>query len=354
MRDSPVSAEVDLRHLRRMTSRAGLWQHARGASPDRAFGLCTDDNARALMAMVMHHALFGDPAVLPLADRYLAFLEQAFDHIKFGFRNFRTHGGDWLETADNEDAHGRCLWALALVLQSGHARAWGPRAQRLFDLGVRGASGFRHPRPWAFAILACDHALRAGADPPQVRQCLLASARMLHETLRSHACDGWFWFEYHVTYANARLPHALARAGVVLGDAGMVRDAVAAMRWLVQRQMTPAGALTVVGNDGWMTWRGRRAAFDQQPIEAMCLVQAAAALAEIESAEWRDVARRCYAWFLGENDLGLPMIDPATGGCFDGLTATGVNTNQGAESLLAWLIARLTMLATDRRDGNSN
>jgi hypothetical protein len=87
----------------------------------------------------------------------------------------------------------------------------------------------------------------------------------------------------------------------------------------------------------------------------MCLVQAAVALAEIENAaEWRDVARRCYAWFLGENDLGLPMVDPATGGCFDGLTATGVNTNQGAESLLAWLIAQLTMLAADHRNGSWN
>lgn len=353
MRDFPGSVEVDLRHLRRMTSRAGLWQHARGALPDRSFGLCTDDNARALIAMVMHHALFGDPAVLPLAERYLAFLEHAFDHTTLGFRNFRTRDGDWLETVGNEDAHGRGLWALALVLESGHLRAWAPRAQRLFDLGIRGASGFRHPRPWAFAILSCDHALRAGADRPAVRQCLLASARMLHEMLQSHACDGWFWFEDHVTYANARLPHALARAGVVLGDAGMVRAAVAAMRWLIRRQMTPAGGLTVVGNAGWMTRRGHRAGFDQQPIEAMCLVQAAVALAEIENAaEWRDVARRCYAWFLGENDLGLPMVDPATGGCFDGLTATGVNTNQGAESLLAWLIAQLTMLAADHRNGS--
>lgn len=352
MRQALGALEIDLKHLRRMTSSAGLWQHARGASPDRSFGLCTDDNARALLAMVMHHGLFDDPSVLPLAERYLAFLEQAFDPATLCFRNLRSRDGGWLDSSGSEDAHGRALWSLALLLESGRPREWLPRAERLFDLGVRRAACFRYVRPWAFAILACDHALRAGADRPPVRRCLLTSARLLHERLRSHARGRWMWFEDRVTYANARLPHALARAGVVLGDVSMVRDAVAAMGWLIQSQMTRGGALTVVGNAGWMTQSGRRARFDQQPIEAMCLVQAAAALAETDNAaEWQEVARRCYAWFLGENDLGLPMIDPATGGCFDGLTPSGTNPNQGGESLLAWLVARLTMLAAERAPG---
>jgi hypothetical protein len=341
--------------LRRMTSRAGLWQHARGASPIRLHGLCTDDNARALLAMVMHYALLKDQSVLPLIERYFVFLEEAFDPKTLWFRNFRSRDGDWLASLDHEDAHGRALWSLAVLLDVGQPSSWLARAEHLFTLGLERASCFKHPRPWAFAILACDHALRAGVDQPLIWQCLVNFARCLHENLRTNMHSQWFWFEDRITYANARLPHALARAGVILDDAGMVRDAVTALRWLVQTQTTRGGVLTIVGNDGWMTRTGHRARFDQQPIEAMCLVQAAAAVAKIENvAEWQGVARRCHAWFLGQNDLGLPMIDAATGGCFDGLTPSGVNINQGAESLLAWLVTHLTMFDGERGVGTLN
>ncbi len=352
MTGAEAGVEVDLRHLKRMTSKAGLWQHARGASPDPRFGLCTDDNARGLLALVMHHGLFRQSSVLPLAERYMAFLEDAFDAITCNFRNFRSCEGNWLNSPNDEDAHGRALWSLARVLTSDHLEAgWGARAERLFDLSLSRAKDFRHPRPWALAILACDAALEGGADRPAVRDCLLTSARRLHEALQAHSHGHWCWFEDQVTYANACLPHALARAGVLLGDSRMARDATAAMRWLLKVQTTPAGALTVVGNAGWMPRNGRRAYFDQQPIEAACLVQAASAFGRMEGgAEWPEIARRCYGWFLGENDLKLAMIDPTTGGCYDGLTPSGVNTNQGAESLLAWLIARLTMIADDNGD----
>jgi hypothetical protein len=58
---------------------------------------------------------------------------------------------------------------------------------------------------------------------------------------------------------------------------------------------------------------------------------------------WIVEARRCLNWFLGFNDLNLPLYDFTTGGCYDGLTPQGVNANQGAESTLAWLISLLTM-----------
>ena len=350
--DGPTSPALDLRHLHRMTSSFGLWQHASGALPDRRFGFCTDDNARALIAAIMHYQVFKDSKVFPLAERYLTFVEEALDPETLCFRNFRSAEGEWLESEHDEDAHGRALWSVAFVLELGQREAWTPRARRLFDLGVKRVDGFKHPRPWALAILAFDHALRGGADSPGVRQRLLECARLLQNSLQSHVCDGWYWFEDQVTYANAQMPHALARAGFLLDDAGMVREAAIAMRWLVEKQLTHAGALTIVGNDGWMKRRGHRAYFDQQPIDAMCLVQAACALADMEdSVEWRNVAQRCYRWFVGENDLGLPMIDPDTGGCFDGLTPSGVNTNQGAESLLSWLIAYLTIHNMDQLGG---
>ena len=50
-------------------------------------------------------------------------------------------------------------------------------------------------------------------------------------------------------------------------------------------------------------------------------------------------AQRAYAWYLGANDLGLPLATAADGGCFDGLMPTGLNRNQGAESILALQLA---------------
>ena len=51
--------------------------------------------------------------------------------------------------------------------------------------------------------------------------------------------------------------------------------------------------------------------------------------------ERRDVSFRAVGWFLGDNDSGVPMHDPGTGGGYDGLTTTERNTNQGAESTLS-------------------
>ena len=60
-------------------------------------------------------------------------------------------------------------------------------------------------------------------------------------------------------------------------------------------------------------------------------------------ARWVETARACLDWFLGRNDQRLPLYDPATGGCRDGLHSEGVNQNQGAESTLAWLMSLLTL-----------
>ena len=80
--------------------------------------------------------------------------------------------------------------------------------------------------------------------------------------------------------------------------------------------------------------------FDQQPIEATSLLLAAeTALAATGERRYAKVMDRAYGWFLGANDVGVAVADPARGASFDGLTPTGVTTNQGAESTLMWLTA---------------
>ena len=84
--------------------------------------------------------------------------------------------------------------------------------------------------------------------------------------------------------------------------------------------------------------------FDQQPLEATSTVGACLEAYRITKDEyWQTKARTVYEWFLGRNDLGLPLYDALTGGCRDGLHANRVNQNQGAESTLAALLALTEM-----------
>ncbi|MFW6221287.1 MAG: glycosyl transferase family 1, partial [Fibrobacterota bacterium] len=114
--------------------------------------------------------------------------------------------------------------------------------------------------------------------------------------------------------------------------------------WLLEQQIHPEGHLSLIGNNRWYRRNGEKSNFDQQPVDAMCLVEACVEAYRVtRDKEWLEYARLCLAWFLGRNDLKTPMYNFNTGGCHDGLEPDGVNANQGAESTLAWLISVLTM-----------
>ena len=52
---------------------------------------------------------------------------------------------------------------------------------------------------------------------------------------------------------------------------------------------------------------------------------------------------KSFNWFLGTNHLNQIIYNPCTGGCYDGLENDYVNLNQGAESTVSYLMARLTL-----------
>jgi hypothetical protein len=156
--------------------------------------------------------------------------------------------------------------------------------------------------------------------------------------------EGWNWFEDTVSYANARLPHALLTAAQALGRPDMAADALAALEWLCAETVAPDGHLVPIGSNGWYRRNGLRARFAQQPIEAQTMIDAcrAAYQATRDRKWWRRMVV-AFEWFFGRNDLGLPLYDYTTGGCHDGLEPDRVSLNQGAESTLSYLLARLTM-----------
>jgi glycosyltransferase involved in cell wall biosynthesis len=338
---------IRLDHLIRLTDDVGILQHAKFVLPLRAHGYCTDDNARALIAALMAlEAIPEKKTPTRLACTYLAFLRYAFDEQTGRFRNFMRYDRTWLEEVGSDDSHGRAVWGLGEAV--GRAPSDGLRGAvlDLFEEAVPAALDLQSPRGWAFALAGIDAYLRSFGGDTRVRRIREELADRLFGLHRRTASDDWPWVEEVVTYANGKIPQALIQSGAALGRDDMLDAGLHSLRWLIEIQRDTEGHFVPIGNDGWYRRGGSRARFDQQPIEALGVIEACqAAFVATRKEEWIFAAESCLDWFLGRNDLGAPLYDDRSGGCCDGLTAQGPNQNQGAESTIAWLLSLLHLHA---------
>jgi glycosyltransferase involved in cell wall biosynthesis len=347
-REAPIQHMVDLPplsldHLRRLTDDTWIVQHAVLAVPNVDEGYTTDDNARALIAAIKLEEV-AQPGAVDLAIRYLAFLQYAFNPATARFRNFLHYDRHWLETTGSEDSHARALWALGTVLGRSASPVLVGVAGPLFTKALPAALSFTHPRPAAFALLGMNAYLQRFAGDQRVQQVRLTLAEGLLARYQAHRSPDWRWFADELTYDNAALAHALLLTGSVLDRTDMRTAGLEALHWLALRQQSEAGQFTPIGCHGFARRDAIAARFDQQPLEAHAMVLAALDAHRITGqVAWMVEARRAFDWFLGRNDLGLALYDPSTGGCRDGLLMDRVNENQGAESTLAFLLARLEL-----------
>ncbi|HEX5218877.1 MAG TPA: glycosyltransferase family 4 protein [Verrucomicrobiae bacterium] len=339
--------ELKLDHLFRMSDSTGIFQHAIFTVPNFAEGYCTDDNARALLLALMLQELGHEsPQINALAATYAAFLNHAFDRSKRRFRNFMSFDRHWLEEVGSEDCQGRALWALGFgVAQAGHGSLQMLAAQ-LFEQALPAVTDFASPRAWAFALIGIHEYLRRLDGDRLVTQVREALTSKLMQRYADAAGDDWHWFEDTVSYANARLPQALILSGRGMNNEAMLNSGLESLRWLLALQTSDAGFFRPIGSNGFFPRGKARAQFDQQPIEAQAAVAACiAAYHATGEMHWVTEARRAFEWFLGQNDLGLPVYDASTGGCRDGLHVDRVSQNEGGESTLAFLIALTEMQA---------
>jgi glycosyltransferase involved in cell wall biosynthesis len=336
---------LKLDHLYHMTDETGMLQHAIFTVPNYREGYATDDNARALMVSALLEVL-GSAEALALASRYLAFLWYAFNSETGRFRNFMDYQRHWLEDGSPDDSHGRALWALGTVLGRSNTPALQSTAGRVFEQALPAILNTTSPRAWAFALIGIQEYLwrfegdrRAG----QVREELAGRLLALYQR---HRTDEWRWYEIGLTYCNAALPQAMLVCGQWIPDNAMTEAGLESLNWLTDLQHTDAdeGHFVPIGSNGFYQQGGERAQFDQQPVEAQAMVSACLEAYRITGdTRWRREARRAFEWFLGRNDLNLPLYDPSTGGCRDGLHPDRPNENQGAESTLAFLHALLEL-----------
>ncbi|MGA8090859.1 MAG: glycosyltransferase family 4 protein [Terracidiphilus sp.] len=335
-------------HMSRLTDGTGILQHAIFSVPNSAEGYTTDDNARALIVSTLMEASRGDldeQFNLSHSTRYLAFLWLAFNTKTGRFRNFLGYDRRWLEDVGSDDSHGRALWSLGTVLGTSRDSGLRGAAGRLFEAAVPATLDFTSPRAWAFCILGMQAYLDwfPGDRAIQRMRNTLAD-RLLDIYERSHS-SSWRWFEKSLSYSNARLSQALILAGWRSDNQRMVEAGIDSLKWLIAEQHRDDQEMFVpIGSNGFFIEGNEKARFDQQPVEACATVAACLEVYRLTEEEyWLEEAQRTFRWFLGNNDLRVPLYDAITGGCKDGLHPDRINENQGAESTLSFLMALLEM-----------
>jgi glycosyltransferase involved in cell wall biosynthesis len=335
----PAAPAMQTGHLLSMCDDTGLFQHAVHSVPDRSHGYCVDDNARALLLA----CALNEPGEQPLADvltaRFAAFVQHAWNPDTGRFRNFMGFNRTWLEDKGSEDSHGRTLWALGEAARgdaSPSRRRW---ATALFAQALTTAESFRSPRAWAFTLLGLDAYCAAAPDDLHATEVRHSLADRLMSCLAFVETPDWVWFEGGLAYDNARLPQALMMTGMATQTPGYVDAGLRSLRWLMTQQTTPAGHFRPVGTASFGEQRQHPRAFDQQPVEATATIAAClTAWRADDDAEWKAMAARAFAWFLGSNDLALPLVDLHTGSCRDGLHPDRANENRGGESVVCYLL----------------
>jgi hypothetical protein len=345
-----TSAVASYDHLYRLSDAVGIFEHAKGTTPRPEHGYCVDDMARALQVTLREPQ--PTPRLAALTQKCFRFVldAQADDG---SFHNRYAVGQGWRDSTRVADWWGRALWGLGTAFA--RAPHFTEEALDRFERGAVQRSPYR--RSMAFAALGAAEVLSRLPDHAPARALLRDAAVAVGGPGRD---PEWRWPEPRLSYANAVLAETLLAAGSMLGQATWMANGLLMLQWLVQVETAPGdgtdgtgGHLSVTPVGGWQLGQPRPA-FDQQPIEVATLADASVrAYALSGEFRWREVVRRCHAWFLGFNDVGVPMLDPLTGGGFDGLEADGRNANQGAESTLALIstVQHASRLMEMTRDG---
>ncbi|HHH75757.1 MAG TPA: glycosyltransferase, partial [Phycisphaerae bacterium] len=312
--------ETDLRHLRMMTDDTGIFQHCLFATPDRNHGYCVDDNTRALIVTAMHWDQTHDESILGLMQTYLSFLSYAFNEETGRFRNFMGYDRRFMEEVGSEDSHARSLWGLGTGVALCPHESMIALASQLFHSALGVTEKFTSPRAWAFTIAGIQAYLRRFGGDSEVRRVRASLAEKLLSCFHNYSDQDWPWCENIVSYASAKIPHALLMCGKWMQRNDMIDVGKRSLEWLVKIQTSETGTFSFIGTDGWLTRDGNFNHFDQQPIEAHAMVEACIEAYRVtRESRWLDYARRGFNWFLGGNDLRTPLYDFTTGGCRDGL-----------------------------------
>ncbi len=334
-----IEPMLRLAPVERMTDDVGMLQHSVFGIADRDHGYCIDDNARGLLLMSVADDLPVETRIR-LADTYASFVQHGWNPDTRLYRNFMGYDRRWLEEVGSEDSNGRTLWALGVAAGQAPSTPLRNWAGMMYDQTIGAIAPLGSVRTRAFAMLGAAAMVSVRRDPAS-ESLLIDGIAMLSTLLARNSRPDWAWFEIVLSYDNTRLPEALIRAGQALGDSSAIATGLETLDWIATQTSGHDGMFQPIGTEGFGQPGESPALFDQQPLEAWAMIDACAAAWEASrDSIWITRAEAAHDWFLGRNTLGVPIVDAETGECGDGLTSVSVNANNGAESVIAWQMAR--------------
>lgn len=341
---------IDLKHLKKMTTDVGVIQFSEINQPDLDSGYTLDDNARALIAMCKHYELTGDPDDLKYIRTYFNFVFSCFRHdCKFlNYVNKDYEFTDQNETVNLEDACGRAIWALGYLLSV----SWSfpedfeplkDKAMFVFKHAVKAMETTRSPRAIAFILKGLHYYNRIN-EGDCVNATVIELADRLVSLYKKEADENWQWFESYLTYGNSVLPESLLMAYSMTLKPEYRTIAKSSFDFLLSKIFNN-GTIAVISNQNWH-WKGETLSTEfkggEQPIDVAYTILALRYFHKIFPHQGYNLkSEEAFDWFMGKNPLDQIIYNPCTGGCHDGLELNNVNLNQGAESTISYLLARM-------------
>ncbi len=341
--DFLILPPFSLAHINRLTDDTGIIQHAQFGIPNLKEGYCLDDNARALLMVLMAFRQMKNERALELSPIFLSYIYY-MQNEDGTFRNFLSFNRNFLDEVGSEDSFGRTIWALGYLLHNAPNDAYYQTGRLVFFNAAPNFEKLSSIRGIANTMIGVCYYLKTNPSDDSMTERLRNMAHILLEHYAENESKDWKWFESLLAYDNGILPLALLKAAGILNENRITEVAISSMNFL-SKHTIKEDCLSIIGNEKWYKKDGDRSVFAQQPIDAMAMVlMYHQAYKLTRDKEYLNKLYKSFLWFLGENDLRMSLYDFETKGCCDGFESYGVNRNQGAESSLAYLISHLTVL----------
>lgn len=340
---------INLDHIKKLTTAFAMIQFSKINHPDIDTGYTLDDNARAMVAMCQHYELTNSQEDL----KYIAIY---FNFIKF----CQQPKGDFLNYVDEnkmftiqneevnlEDANGRAIWSLGYLISIGHLlpKDLLEEAENVLAKSMSGINKIHSTRAMSFIIKGLYFAYKTNKIALHLH-IIKDFANRLVQMYRHEEKGNWHWYERYLTYGNSIIPEAMLCAWLVIGDPIYKEISKLSFDFLLAKTFTKS-RIKVISNQGWLhkdVTPLKRKAGGEQPIDVAYAIMALALFYKVfKEEDYRKKLGLSFDWFLGNNHLNQIIYNPCTGGCYDGLEEHNVNLNQGAESTVSYLMARLTL-----------
>ena len=334
--------KIRLKHLKGLSDNFGIIQFAQHTTADFSSGYTTDDVARGLISLCFYYQLFKKKNILPLIKIYLNFIK-CTQREDGRFYNFINHNKKIDFKHWSEDAHGRAIWALGVMITTKSLpQKIRNEATFLFQKAIITTQKLKYSRAIAYALIGICKFNKITPSEQNIKD-IQHKANFLITLYHKNSTPTWQWFERKISYSNARLPAALFYAYLATKKKIYLRIAKKTLDFLCSITFE-SEIFSPIGQKGWYTVNDKRTYFDQQPEEVAEMVQALCLCFRVtKQKQYLKQAMTAFYWFLGKNLLNQIIYDETTGGCHDGLGASSVNMNEGAESTISYLLARLTL-----------